>query len=65
MEAFDDALLTLNSALGSTFPIPILPAEVTRNLSVPSVFIVNVPVEGNLIEVSVSPVCRIESAIDT
>ena len=46
-------------------PDETVPSARTRNLSVPAVSIVNTLAAGNLIEVSVSPVWMILSAIDT
>jgi hypothetical protein len=56
---------TSKNLAGSSVPMPTEPAAPTRTLSLPAVSTVNVSAAGNLIAVSVSPVCRIESAIDT
>ena len=45
--------------------IPTRPVEVTRSLSLPAVVAVIVSAEGKRRAVSVSPVWKIESAIDT
>ena len=56
---------TVNTSLGLMVPIPNLPAEVIRSLSMLAVSTVTVSLVGNLMAVSVSPVWMILSAIDT
>ena len=64
--ADDETLVILTSAEESkvAVPIPIRPALSMRNLSLPAVSTENVSAAGNLIFVSVSPVCFITSGID-
>ena len=59
------APLTSSFCVGLIVPIPTLPELSILNLSLPAVSTVNVSALGNLIAVFVSPVWKIESAIDT